>query len=50
IKPAQLIAWAEEAGLKVRASTGLHYNPFSKQYSLNDDVSVNYILHFEKLA
>ena len=50
IKPAQLIAWAEEAGLKVRASTGLNYNPFSKQYSLNDDVSVNYILHFEKLA
>ena len=50
IKPAQLIAWAEQAGLKVRASAGLSYNPLSKQYSLNTDVSVNYILHFEKLA
>ena len=50
IKPAQLIAWAEQAGLKVRASTGLSYNPLSKQYTLNNDVSVNYILHFEKLA
>ena len=50
IKPAQLIAWAEQAGLKVRASTGLNYNPLSKQYTLNNDVSVNYILHFEKLA
>ena len=50
IKPAQLIAWAEQAGLKVRASSGLSYNPFSKQYTLNNDVSVNYILHFEKLV
>ena len=50
IKPAQLIAWAEQAGLKVRASTGLSYNPLSKQYTLNNDVSVNYILYFEKLA
>ncbi|WP_368485589.1 bifunctional 2-polyprenyl-6-hydroxyphenol methylase/3-demethylubiquinol 3-O-methyltransferase UbiG [Pseudoalteromonas sp. SD03] len=50
IKPAQLIAWAEQAGLKVRASAGLSYNPLSKQYTMNDDVSVNYMLHFEKLA
>ncbi len=50
IKPAQLIAWAEQAGLKVRASAGLSYNPLSKQYTISDDVSVNYMLHFEKLA
>ena len=49
IKPAQLIQWAEQAGLKVRASAGLTYNPISKQYALNNDVSVNYILHFVKL-
>ena len=49
IKPAQLIHWAEQAGLKVRASAGLTYNPLSKQYTLNNDVSVNYILHFVKL-
>ena len=49
IRPAQLIAWAEAHGLKVRASNGLSYNPLSGQYKLGSDVSVNYILHFEKL-
>ncbi|MBE0364045.1 2-polyprenyl-6-hydroxyphenyl methylase / 3-demethylubiquinone-9 3-methyltransferase [Pseudoalteromonas ulvae UL12] len=49
IRPAQLIAWAEAYGLKVRASNGLSYNPLSGQYMLGSDVSVNYILHFEKL-
>ncbi|WP_404340203.1 bifunctional 2-polyprenyl-6-hydroxyphenol methylase/3-demethylubiquinol 3-O-methyltransferase UbiG [Pseudoalteromonas mariniglutinosa] len=50
IKPAQLIQWAEDAGLKVRACVGLSYNPLTQQYNLNEDVSVNYMLHFEKLA
>ena len=49
IRPAQLITWAESHGLKVRASNGLSYNPLSGQYKLGSDVSVNYILHFEKL-
>ncbi len=49
IKPATLIAWAEKNNLKVRASAGLSYNPITKQYKLNDDLSVNYILYFEKL-
>ncbi len=50
IKPSQLIAWAEQCGLKARASAGLSYNPLSGQYTLKDDLSVNYLLHFEKLA
>lgn len=50
IRPAELIQWAEDAGLKVRASTGIEYSPFSKQFKLSKDVSVNYILYFEKLA
>ena len=49
IRPSQLIAWAEQQGLKVRHSAGLSYNPLTKQFTLNNDVSVNYILHFEKL-
>lgn len=49
IKPAQLIQWAEQCGLKIRASTGLHFNPFTEVVTLKPDVSVNYILHFEKL-
>ncbi|MFC3034305.1 bifunctional 2-polyprenyl-6-hydroxyphenol methylase/3-demethylubiquinol 3-O-methyltransferase UbiG [Pseudoalteromonas fenneropenaei] len=50
IRPATLISWAEAAGLKVRGSAGIEYNPLSKQFTLTKDVSVNYILHFEKLA
>ncbi|ATC94655.1 bifunctional 2-polyprenyl-6-hydroxyphenol methylase/3-demethylubiquinol 3-O-methyltransferase UbiG [Pseudoalteromonas tunicata] len=49
IRPAQLINWAEKYDLKVRASKGLSYNPISGQYSLGSDVSVNYILYFEKV-
>ncbi|BBN81714.1 ubiquinone biosynthesis O-methyltransferase [Pseudoalteromonas sp. A25] len=50
IRPSILINWAEQAGLKVRASAGISYNPLSKTFTLSDDVSVNYLLHFEKLA
>jgi len=50
IKPSTLISWAEHNGLKVKASTGLNYNPLSGQYTLNQDVSVNYILYFEKIT
>ena len=49
IRPSKLIGWAEDAGLKVRASAGICYNPITKTYTLTDDVSVNYLLHFEKL-
>ncbi|MBD1584165.1 bifunctional 2-polyprenyl-6-hydroxyphenol methylase/3-demethylubiquinol 3-O-methyltransferase UbiG [Pseudoalteromonas sp. S16_S37] len=50
IRPSTLINWAEQAGLKVRASAGISYNPLSKTFTLSNDVSVNYLLHFEKLA
>ncbi|KZN56529.1 MULTISPECIES: bifunctional 2-polyprenyl-6-hydroxyphenol methylase/3-demethylubiquinol 3-O-methyltransferase UbiG [Pseudoalteromonas] len=50
IRPSTLIGWAEQHGLKVRASAGISYNPFTKTFTLTDDVSVNYLLHFEKLA
>lgn len=50
IKPATLIDWAEKYGLKARIMKGLSYNPFGQTYSLTNDVSVNYMIHFEKLA
>ena len=49
IKPAQLIKWAENNGLKVRHAIGLHYNPLSEQFSLKPNVDVNYIIHCEKV-
>ncbi|MFY8349467.1 bifunctional 2-polyprenyl-6-hydroxyphenol methylase/3-demethylubiquinol 3-O-methyltransferase UbiG [Pseudoalteromonas sp. SSM20] len=50
IKPATLITWAEKYGLKARIMKGLSYNPLGQTYSLTNDVSVNYMIHFEKLA
>lgn len=49
IKPAQLIAYAEAHGLKVKQAIGLHYNPFTEQFSLKPSVDVNYILYCEKI-
>ena len=43
IKPAELDHWARQENLKMLELKGLHYNPLSKQYKLNNDVSVNYL-------
>lgn len=48
IKPSELSAWCRHAGLDVAGMTGMSYNPLSKRYWLNSDVSVNYILHTTK--
>lgn len=45
IRPAELEAWSRHAGLKVRELTGMSYNPLTKRYSLDRDVSVNYFAH-----
>jgi 2-polyprenyl-6-hydroxyphenyl methylase/3-demethylubiquinone-9 3-methyltransferase len=48
IKPSELSAWCRQAGLDVAGIMGMSYNPLSKRYWLNSDVSVNYILHATK--
>jgi 2-polyprenyl-6-hydroxyphenyl methylase/3-demethylubiquinone-9 3-methyltransferase len=48
IKPSELAAWARSADLTVDGMKGMAYNPLTQQYSLGDDVSVNYILHTSK--
>ncbi|MFL9610104.1 bifunctional 2-polyprenyl-6-hydroxyphenol methylase/3-demethylubiquinol 3-O-methyltransferase UbiG [Methylobacillus sp. Pita2] len=48
IKPSELAGWARAAGLDVIGSKGMGYNPLTKHYKLNDDVSVNYILQTVK--
>lgn len=45
IKPSELAGWVRDAGAGVREITGLTYNPFSQQYRLTNDVSVNYMVH-----
>jgi 2-polyprenyl-6-hydroxyphenyl methylase/3-demethylubiquinone-9 3-methyltransferase len=50
IRPAELAAWAEQADLSVKNLTGMGYNPITKHYYLNDDVSVNYLVHTQSNA
>ena len=50
ITPAELAAMARGAGLTVSEFIGMTYNPFSKVYALNNDVSVNYIVACRKLG
>lgn len=48
IKPSELGAWVRTAGLNPQHMQGIHYHPFSKTFSLNEDISVNYLLHAVK--
>ena len=48
IKPSELASWCRQAGLSDFHFKGMTYNPITKHYRLNDDVSVNYILHASK--
>lgn len=43
ITPSELASYCRAAGLRVDDSTGLTYNPITKHYRLEDDVSVNYM-------
>jgi len=44
IRPSELASDCRSAGLEVRGTVGMEYNPISRRYSLGDDVAVNYIL------
>ncbi len=44
IKPSELANWARAANLKPIEMKGIAYNPFTQQFKLTDDTSVNYIL------
>jgi len=48
VKPSEIIARAKENRLSLQNITGLHYNPFTRRYSLGGNVQVNYLVHFKK--
>lgn len=50
IRPSELAGWCRDAGLEVRDTTGMTYNPLTQVYRLNRDVSVNYLMHAVKPA
>jgi len=48
VKPSELATWAERSGLGLQDLTGLHYNPFTRRYSLGGNTHVNYLMHVRK--
>lgn len=48
IKPSELRCWARDAHLQFEALQGLEYHPLSQRFSLSDDVSVNYLMMFQR--
>ncbi|PPD35499.1 MAG: bifunctional 3-demethylubiquinol 3-O-methyltransferase/2-polyprenyl-6-hydroxyphenol methylase [Methylomonas sp.] len=48
IKPSELSQSARNAGLELQAMTGIEYSPFSKRFSLGNDIDVNYIAAFKR--
>lgn len=50
IRPAELAAHCRVAGLDLRHTRGLQYNPLTRRYWLSDDTSVNYMFATRKPA
>lgn len=48
IRPSELENWARDAGLELRSSIGMHYNPLTKTYWLAPNVDVNYLMYFRR--
>ncbi|MEH3023201.1 MAG: bifunctional 2-polyprenyl-6-hydroxyphenol methylase/3-demethylubiquinol 3-O-methyltransferase UbiG [Pseudomonas oryzihabitans] len=48
IRPSELGAWARAAGLNLRDIIGLTYNPLTKRYKLEGDVTVNYMVRTQR--
>lgn len=49
IRPAELAEWLRASHLTLEDITGMAYNPFTQKYSLTSDVSVNYLIHAQRL-
>ncbi|MEE9398625.1 MAG: bifunctional 2-polyprenyl-6-hydroxyphenol methylase/3-demethylubiquinol 3-O-methyltransferase UbiG [Methylococcales bacterium] len=49
IRPSELAEKARIAGLELVSMTGIDYQPFSRQFYLTVDVSVNYIAVFKRM-
>lgn len=48
IRPSELEEWSRQSDLDLRGSIGLHYNPLTREYSLDRNVDVNYLMHFRR--
>ena len=49
IKPSELATWIRSTDLSLKHQIGMSYNPITKHYWLDSDVSVNYMMHTIKV-
>ncbi|MDP2560140.1 bifunctional 2-polyprenyl-6-hydroxyphenol methylase/3-demethylubiquinol 3-O-methyltransferase UbiG [Psychrobium sp. 1_MG-2023] len=45
IRPSELIRFVDNHQARCLDAVGIHYNPLTEQFKMNNDLSVNYILH-----
>lgn len=50
IKPSELANMARQAGLVLQDSSGIDFNPLFKRCALSQDLSINYLMAFQKPA
>lgn len=50
ITPAELSAMARQAGLTLKSGAGIDYNPLFNHYGLSKNLSINYLLAFQKAS
>ena len=48
IRPSEIDKWARRNNLSIASMIGMTYNPITKRYRLEKDVSVNYLTHYLK--
>ena len=48
IRPSEIDRWARRNNLSINSIIGMTYNPITKRYKLEKDVSVNYLTHYQK--
>ena len=48
IRPSEIDKWARRNNLSITSMIGMTYNPITKKYKLEKDVSVNYLTHYQK--
>ncbi len=48
IRPSEIDRWARRNNLSINSMIGMTYNPITKRYKLEKDVSVNYLTHYQK--
>lgn len=48
IRPSELNTWCKKFNITPKELKGISYSPFTQQFKLTDDISVNYLMHAVK--